>query len=72
MPRKKRTATSPKKDVAVKAPEPVQEAYAKTMRLEALCHLSGKYNLPYSTGQRFIISKPQADVLIENNDAKPV
>lgn len=49
-----------------------KEETSNLVKLEALNNLSGKYLLPYSTGNVFEIDKNRAQELIDNEDAKIV
>ena len=42
------------------------------VHLVALVNLTGRYNLPYSAGQKFKIDQKQGKLLVENKDAETV
>lgn len=44
----------------------------KTVKVKALEHLSGKYNLAWSAGQEFECEEKQAKVLVEDEAAEYV
>lgn len=55
-----------------KAVKASKKPKGKQVDLVATSNLSGKYNLPYSVGQKFSIGENQAKEILENKDAEAV
>ena len=60
------------KDQAKAKAAAAKKPKGKQVQLIATSNLSGKYNLPYSSGDKFKIDEKQAVELVKNKDAEKV